>query len=111
MSFSSVEEMEVFFKNCLSLIRLIKLGSAYRSTLRKTIKIGLLRIDQLIRTLKKIVTIKKIIKTSELFFPIYFEVAEVTGHLKNGGKIEKRGGKIILNILCANKDPIKMMES
>jgi hypothetical protein len=35
----------------------------------------------------------------------------VTGTLNNRGKIEKRGGKIILNLGLANYDPIKMMES
>jgi len=39
---------------------------------------------------------------SELFFPNYFRVAEVAGTLNNRGKIQKRGGKIILNLGIAN---------
>jgi hypothetical protein len=38
-------------------------------------------------------------------------VAEVTGTLNNRGNLEKKGGRIFLNLELANKYLIKMMES
>jgi hypothetical protein len=37
-------------------------------------------------------------------------MAEVTGTLENSGKLDKRGGKIILNLGLANKYLMNMME-
>jgi hypothetical protein len=37
-------------------------------------------------------------------------MAEVTGTLKNRGKIVKRGGKIILNLELANKYLMNMIQ-
>jgi hypothetical protein len=38
-------------------------------------------------------------------------VAEVTGTLNNSENLDKKGGKIFLNLGLANKYLIKMMES
>lgn len=43
-----------------------------------------------------------ILGKSELFFPNYLEVAEVTGSLNNRGKIKMRVGKIVLNLGLAS---------
>ena len=94
----STRGREVFFVNYLRLIRFIKVRGVCKCMRNKNGGGGFKVHSSQKEPYKNVGIIKKIIGKSWVFFPNYFEVVGVTRTLNNSGKIDRRGGKIILNL-------------